>query len=73
MKLAGAKMASVAFCTPLTSRPAMGWLAMNSTPSGSMAWMGSTTPHFTPDTSVKISPGRNRCLYCSTHFTKAAG
>ena len=62
IKLAGANIASVAFCTPLTSRPAIGWLAMNSTPSGSMAWIGSTTPCLTPDTSVKIRPGRNRCL-----------
>ena len=60
MKLAGAKLTSAACSTLEVSRPAMGWLAMNSTPAGHMAWMGSTRPVFTPETSVKMHPGLRR-------------
>ena len=57
MKLAGAKFTSAACSTLEVSRPAMGWLAMNSTPAGHMACTGSTRPVLTPDTSVKMQPG----------------
>ena len=60
MKLAGAKLTSAACSTLEVSRPAMGWLAMNSTPSGHRAWMGSTSPVLTPETSVKMQPGLSR-------------
>ena len=44
MKLAGAKFTSAACSTLEVSRPAIGWLAMNSTPAGHMACTGSTRP-----------------------------
>ena len=37
IKFAGAKFTSALWATPLVSRPAMGWLAMNSTPGLHMA------------------------------------
>ena len=58
MKFAGAKLTSALWAMPLVSRPAIGWLAINSTPSGRAACTGSTTPRLTPDTSVTIVPGR---------------
>ena len=57
MKLAGAKLTSALWVMPLVSRPAIGWLAINSAPSGRAACTGSTTPRFTPETSVTIVPG----------------
>ena len=53
MKLAGAKLTSAACSTLEVSRPAIGWLAMNSTPAGHIACTGSTRPVLTPETSVK--------------------
>ena len=60
MKLAGAKFTSAACSTLEVSRPAMGWLAMNSTPAGHSACTGSTRPVLTPETSVKMHPGLSR-------------
>lgn len=61
------------FIPPLVSRPAMGWLAMNSTPSGSICCTGSTTPRFTPETSVISVPGRTRWPYRLTHSNSTVG
>ena len=72
-KLAPLKMAGSAFHTPPTSRPAMGWQAINSTPGGKSACTGPTTAPFTPHTSVSSVPGR-RCAACArTHSTMAPG
>ena len=73
MKLAGAKLTSALWVMPLVSRPAIGWLAINSAPSGKAACTGSTTPRFTPETSVTIVPGWIRCPYCLTHSSKTVG
>ena len=73
MKLAGAKLTSAACSTLEVSRPAMGWLAMNSTPGGHISWMGSTSPVLTPDTSVKMQPGLSRWPYCRNHSSKVVG
>lgn len=72
-KFAGAKSTRWAFSTPLRSLPAMGWLAMNSTPSGSSACTFSTSPAFTPDTSVQRQPAGKSAPYFSTHCINAVG
>ena len=73
IKLAGAKSTSALWAMPLVSRPAMGWLAMNSTPSGSSACTGSTTPRLTPDTSVTSVPGRSSAPYWRTQSSSTVG
>ena len=73
MKLAGAKLTSALWAMPLVSRPAIGWLAINSTPSGRAACTGSTTPRLTPDTSVTIVPGRMSRPYCLTQSSSTVG
>ena len=55
-----ASLPSAACSTLEVSRPAMGWLAMNSTPAGHSACTGSTRPVLTPETSVKMHPGLSR-------------
>ena len=73
MKLAGAKSTRWALVTPLTSLPAMGWLPMNSTPSGMRAWAASTTPVFTPQVSVARHPAGSRLPYCFSQSSRAVG
>ena len=51
----------------------IGWLAINSTPSGRAACTGSTTPRLTPDTSVTIVPGRMSGPYRLTQSSSTVG
>ena len=64
---------SALFCTPLTSRPAIGCAAINSTSSRSSACMSYTTQALTPVTSVIISPGLNRCCQSRIHCRNTSG
>ena len=73
MKLAGAKLTSAACSTLEVSRPAIGWLAMNSTPAGHIACTGSTRPVLTPETSVKMQPGLRREPYVLNQSMRAVG
>ena len=73
IKLAGAKSTSALWVMPLVSRPAMGWLAMNSTPSGSICCTGAATPRLTPDTSVASTPGLSQPPYCLTQSSSTVG